>query len=187
MNPLFLQGFKSRLESGDIAKLPAECEAQKLQSSFRSDIDLIGALIRCFWQEFLVTGLLAACKVCVMYVGPALITSFVKHSTSERHHYFDLQGYFLVLILLISKFVDALSSQHFTFQCQKLGLKVRSTLSSAVFRKGLCLSNSSRQEHGVGQMVNYMSVDVPQVANTIGALHNIWMLPLQVSVPHIRL
>jgi len=186
MNPLFLQGFKSRLGSSDIPKLPTECEAQKLYSTFtqqwRSDTKLIRTLTRCFWKEFLITGLLALCKTCVMYVGPALITTFVHHSTEKDHSYFDLKGCLLVVILLLSKCVDILCSQHFTFKCQKLGMKVRSTLTSAVFRKGLGLSNSARQEHGVGQIVNYMSVDVPQMGTVVGALHNVWMLPLQVRV-----
>ena len=57
---------------------------------------------------------------------------------------------------------------------------VRSGLTALVYRKGLCLSNRSRQMHTIGEIINYMSVEVERIGNFSWYMHDIWILPLLV-------
>lgn len=61
-----------------------------------------------------------------------------------------------------------------------MGMHVRSALTAMVYRKGLKLSNSARQSHTSGEIVNYKAVDVQRVGDYSWYLHDLWMLPLQI-------
>jgi ATP-binding cassette subfamily C (CFTR/MRP) protein 2 len=114
-----------------------------------------------------------------MYVGPALITTFVdfKAGAERGELWFGLT---LVLVLAVAKSVDVLASHQFSFQCTNLGMAIRSTLITVVYRKGIRLTSAARGVHGVGQIVNYMSVDVQVMSDVIQQVHNLWLLPIQV-------
>lgn len=189
MNPILKKGYKSPLQIDDVPFLPPDHQAQKMAELFEqywpkpsegSKNPVRTMLLRCFWKDLALTGFLCVIRLCVMYVGPVLIQGFVSFTSGDRSN-LD-QAFLLVFILLISKFVEVLSSHQFNFLSQKLGMLIRSALITALYKKGLKLSNSSRQAHGVGQIVNYMAVDAQQLSDLVFKLHTLWMMPFQVGV-----
>ncbi|KAI5073429.1 hypothetical protein GOP47_0011442 [Adiantum capillus-veneris] len=191
LNPVLSKGAKTTLQIEDIPELSPDDRAERLYSLLQSKWPRANqanhlhhptrtALIRSFKWKFLFTASLAFCKAVSMYVGPTLIQSFSDFLDSNPRYY--SKGFMLVLILLVSKCVEVLSTHHYQFLSMKLGMTIRSCLITSIYRKGLKLSNSSRQSHGAGQIVNYMSVDVQQISDSIVQLHNTWMLPLQLLI-----
>ncbi|MCD7470796.1 ABC transporter C member 14 [Datura stramonium] len=189
MNPLLQKGYKSPLKIDEVPSLSPHHRAEKMSELFErnwpkpeenSKHPVLTTLLRCFWKEVVFTAILAVIRVCVMYVGPTLINSFVDYTAGKRTSPYE--GYYLIGTLLIAKFVEVLSSHQFNFNSQKLGMLIRSTLITSLYKKGLKLSCSARQAHGVGQIVNYMAVDAQQLSDMMLQLHSIWIMPLQVSV-----
>nr|GEX62081.1 ABC transporter C family member 14-like [Tanacetum cinerariifolium] len=173
----------------DIPTLSPEHRAEKLSLIFeknwpkseeKSKHPVRTTLLRCFWKDIAFTGCLAVVKLGVAYVGPLLIQRFVDFTSGIRSSPYE--GYYLVLILLVAKFLEVLTQHHFNFHSQKLGMLIRSTLITSLYKKGLRLSCSARQSHGVGQIVNYMAVDAQQLSDIMVQLHAIWLMPLQVAV-----
>ncbi|ESW35099.1 hypothetical protein PHAVU_001G206700 [Phaseolus vulgaris] len=189
MNPLLSKGYKSVLKIDDVPTLSPEHRAERMSSIFESKWPTsnetskhpVGmTLLRCFWKELVFSAFLAIIRLCVMFVGPVLIQSFVDFTSGKGNSKYE--GYYLVLILLVAKFIEVMSTHHFNFQAQKLGMLIRCTLISSLYKKGLKLSFSSRKEHGVGTIVNYMAVDTQQLSDMMLQLHAVWMMPLQVGI-----
>ncbi|CAN6693746.1 unnamed protein product [Malus baccata var. baccata] len=189
MNPLLSKGYKSPLKVDEIPSLSPEHKAEVMSVLFeskwpkpqeKSDHPVRTTLLRCFWKEIAFTASLAVIRLCVLYVGPVLIQSFVDYTAGIRTSPFE--GYYLVLILLCAKFVEVLTTHQFNFNSQKLGMLIRSTLITSLYKKGLRLSCSARQAHGVGQIVNYMAVDAQQLSDMMLQLHSIWMMPVQLTI-----
>lgn len=172
---------------------------------------VLHTLWSCFWGNILYTAFLALVKVGVTFVGPLLIQSFVDFCTESQsssssntettaattdfrsksstwtqaaapYSSSSGQGLILVAILVAGKGVEVLFTHQYNFTCQKLGMQIRSALITAVYAKGLRLSSESRQRHGVGQIVNYMSVDAQQMSDVMIHLHTLWAVPLQTAV-----
>ncbi|KAI7757136.1 LOW QUALITY PROTEIN: hypothetical protein M8C21_029489, partial [Ambrosia artemisiifolia] len=177
MNALLEKGYTSPLKLDDIPMLSPEHQAEKMSQHFeknwpkpeeKSKNPVRTTLIRCFWKHVVFTGFLATTKLCVGYVGPLLIQRFVDFTSGKANSQYE--GYYLVLVLLVAKFLE------------KLGMLIRSTLITCLYKKGLKLSCSGRQSHGVGQIVNYMAVDAQQLSDIMLQLHAIWLMPVQVTV-----
>ncbi|KAI3749263.1 hypothetical protein L2E82_19870 [Cichorium intybus] len=189
MNPLLQKGYKTPLKLEDIPTLSPQHRAEEMSKLFEqnwpkphenSKHPVRITLLRCFWKYAAFTAFLAIIKLCVTNVGPLLIQRFVDFTAGKSSSPYE--GYYLILILLVAKFIEVLSSHHFNFHSQKLGMLIRSTLITCLYKKGLRLSCSARQSHGVGQIVNYMAVDAQQLSDMMLQLHAIWLVPFQVAV-----
>ncbi|BBN10264.1 protein MpABCC8 [Marchantia polymorpha subsp. ruderalis] len=185
LSSLLDKGWKKSLVKEDVPLLVPEDRASKLYDDFSANWPKVQepnsvrrTLARTFWKPFVRIGVIALLRLSVMFVGPVLIQSFVKVTSGEAA--FKYEGYVLVLALFLAKSTEVISSHQYNFQCSRLGMKVRSALISTVYRKGIRISSYARQSHGVGQIVNYMSVDVQQMNDVVIQLHNIWIVPGQV-------
>ncbi|KAL6563797.1 Multidrug resistance-associated protein 5 [Orobanche gracilis] len=190
LNPLLSVGAKRPLELKDIPLLAQKDRSKTNYKNLNSNWEklkaenplkqpsLAWAIFRTFWKEAARNALFAGTNTLVSFVGPCMISYFVDYLGGKET--IPHEGYVLAAIFFSAKLVETLTTRQWYLGVDILGMHVRSALTAMVYRKGLRLSSSARQNHTSGEIVNYMAVDVQRVGDYSWYLHDIWMLPLQI-------
>ena len=110
-----------------------------------------------------------------------MINKFVKFLGGSRDHGLKT-GYLLALAFLSAKCVETIAQRQWIFGARQLGLRLRAALISHIYRKGIRLSNQSKQNHTSGEIINYMSVDIQRITDVMWYANIVWMLPVQISL-----
>uniref|UniRef100_A0A4W5KWT6 ABC-type glutathione-S-conjugate transporter n=1 Tax=Hucho hucho TaxID=62062 RepID=A0A4W5KWT6_9TELE len=91
-------------------------------------------------------------------------------------------GYmYAVLLILVAVFQSLFLQQYFQ-RCFVLGMKVRTAIMAAVYKKALVVSNDARKESTFGETVNLMSADAQRFNDVINFIHLLWSCPLQIAL-----
>ncbi|XP_020269793.1 ABC transporter C family member 10-like [Asparagus officinalis] len=192
LNPLLKSGYKKPLQEKDIPTLDEDDRTENCYYSFLGELNkqrqteqiesrtIWRAIVYCHRKEILVSGFCALVKVLSLSAGPVILNAFVDVSWGgEAQRY---KGYVLVLCLFLAKFLESLSQRQWFFRTRRIGMRVRSLLSAAIFRKQLKLSNSAKQVHSSGEIMNYLAVDSYRVGEFPFWFHQIWSMGLQLCI-----
>lgn len=77
--------------------------------------------------------------------------------------------------------LGAFCNTHFTFWMSVIGLKIRCTVITLLYRKILHSSNIQlKQQFNFGEIANFMSTDSERLVNSCASFHAFWSIPLQV-------
>ncbi|KAJ6723967.1 hypothetical protein OIU74_008348 [Salix koriyanagi] len=193
LTPLFAVGYKKPLEQDEIPDLDVKDSAGFLSSSFDENLNQVKekdrstnpsiykAIFMFIRKKAAINALFAVTSAAASYVGPYLIDDFVNFLTKKNTR--SLQsGYLLALGFLGAKTVETIAQRQWIFGARQLGLRLRASMISHIYKKGLLLSSQSRQSHTSGEIINYMSVDIQRITDFIWYLNYIWMLPIQISL-----
>ena len=63
-----------------------------------------------------------------------------------------------------------------------VGLRIRTALIAAIYRKALRMSNAARKSSTVGEIVNLMSVDAQRFMDLTAYINMLWSAPLQICL-----
>lgn len=193
LTPLFAVGYKKPLEQDEIPDVYIKDSAGFLSSSFDENLNQVKekdrtanpsiykAIFLFIRKKAAINALFAVTSAAASYVGPYLIDDFVNFLTEKKTR--SLQsGYLLALGFLGAKTVETIAQRQWIFGARQLGLRLRASLISHIYKKGLLLSSQSRQSHTSGEIINYMSVDIQRITDFIWYLNYIWMLPVQITL-----
>lgn len=103
-----------------------------------------------------------------------LLIAFVEQSESQW------KGYFYAALLFITATIQTVILSQYFNRMFIVGMRIRTALVSAIYRKALCMSNAARKESTVGEIVNLMAVDAQKFVDLTAYLNMIWSAPLQI-------
>lgn len=193
LNPLFVVGYKKPLEQNEIPDVDIKDSAEFLSNSFDESLrqvkerdgtanpSIYKAIYLFGRNKAAINACFAVVNAAASYVGPYLITYFVNF-LGEKGSRGLKQGFMLSLAFLCAKMVETIAQRQWIFGARQLGLRLRASLTSRIYKKGLILSSRSRQSHTGGEIMNYMSVDVQRITDFMYYINVIWMLPVQVTL-----
>eukprot|EP00271_Cylindrocystis_brebissonii_P011052 TRINITY_DN2775_c0_g2_i1.p1 TRINITY_DN2775_c0_g2~~TRINITY_DN2775_c0_g2_i1.p1 ORF type:complete len:1462 (+),score=304.89 TRINITY_DN2775_c0_g2_i1:622-5007(+) len=189
MSKLIKFGSKKTLTLDDLPKLATSDLGTAQYEKFHSKWELRGqkypgkpqsvawVIWDTYWRSTMGSGLVALVYLVAQYAGPVMLGVLVDFASQEERPIWTGLGF--VLFLALAKAAEAVTERVFWFEVERTGLWIRGALLASVYRKSLLLSNEARAEHGAGQLVNYVEVDVDKIGEFAFLLNESWMLPVQ--------
>ncbi|XP_064636350.1 multidrug resistance-associated protein 1-like [Lineus longissimus] len=112
----------------------------------------------------------------------SLLIDFVSSKDPLEWH-----GYLYGIVLFLFATIKSFANQQYSDVCYKFGMKIRSAVIAAIYRKALTLSSSAKKNTTQGEIVNLMSVDAQKLQDAPVYLHFIWSAPITIVVCLIML
>ncbi|CAI9092351.1 OLC1v1027558C4 [Oldenlandia corymbosa var. corymbosa] len=192
LNPLMKRGKEKTLEDEDIPKLRQVDQAGPCYSMFmdlfnkQKEVDpsaqpsVLKTILLCYYRDIFLSGVFAFLKIVTLSAGPLLLNAFIQ--VAEGKGSFKSEGYVLAISLFCSKTLESLSQRQWYFRSRLIGVKVRSLLTAAIYKKQLRLSNAAKLMHSSGEIMNYVTVDAYRVGEFPFWLHQTWTTSLQLCL-----
>ncbi|KAH7853493.1 hypothetical protein Vadar_003105 [Vaccinium darrowii] len=189
LNPMMKNGKEKTLEDEDIPELREEDRAgacyllfmelfnKQKQADPSSQPSVLKTIVLCHWKEIFVSGFFALLKITTLSAGPLLLNAFIE--VAEGKESFKNEGYVLAAALFVAKSLESLAQRQWYFRTRLIGLKVRSLLTAAIYKKQLRLSNAAKMKHSAGEITNYVTVDAYRIGEFPFWFHQTWTTSLQ--------
>ncbi|CAH1406916.1 unnamed protein product [Nezara viridula] len=147
---------------------------------FKSDpVSVVPALSKAFGAVFLFATFLQLIDVILTFTSPQLLKMVINFVSSDEPKW---HGYFYAGLLLFFTSVQSLIQSQYNNKISMVGLRMRTSIMTAVYRKALKLSSSARKYSTLGEIVNLMAVDSQTFMNVMPHLNTLWSAPLQIAL-----
>ncbi|XP_063922509.1 multidrug resistance-associated protein 1 isoform X6 [Zophobas morio] len=192
-DPLAWRGFRRPLVDSDLWDMKHEDSArevvpmfekhwrkvlQKSESSTKKkQASILPALVKAFGPTFVFGALLKLIQDLLTFVSPQilnLLIQFVKNSEEQW------KGFFYAGLLFVTATIQTIVLSQYFNRMFVVGMRIRTALVSAIYKKSLKVSNKARKESTVGEIVNLMSVDAQKFIDLTAYINMIWSAPLQI-------
>ncbi|XP_010468340.1 PREDICTED: ABC transporter C family member 8-like [Camelina sativa] len=135
------------------------------------------AVAKVYFKENIFIAVCAFFRTVAVVSLPLMLYVFVDYANSDHR---DLRnGFFNLACLVMLKLVESLSMRHWYFASRRSGMRIRSALMVAAYKKQLKLSSLGRKRHSSGEIVNYIAVDAYRMGEFLWWFHSGWSLTLQ--------
>lgn len=184
VNPLMVRGVTGDITTvDDLFDLPVSLTSAYLSLTLEralAQVQLLRALHRCFWKEFYGIGILKFAADVFGFCGPLLLNKLVTFIETKQEAMQD--GYLYAGGLCAVTLIGAFCNAHFNFLMAKVGLKIRGSLITTIYKKTLSLGSIALSGFNMGEIVNFMSTDTDRIVNSCPSFHAFWSIPFQIGV-----
>lgn len=134
---------------------------------------------KAYGELFWISGIFKLIADSLLLATPFLLGSLINFFGTNQALW---KGIFVTFLLFLVTFLQAIFNGQY-FYCNFLvGLRMRSGLIAAIYRKALKISSSAKRNTTVGEMVNLVAVDAQRFFELMPNLHMLWSGPYIVGV-----
>lgn len=145
----------------------------------KKQASIMPALIKAFGGTFLFGSFLKLVQDVLTFASPQILKLLINFVGSDEP---DWRGYLYAGLLFGIASTQTLFLAQYFHRMFLVGLRIRTALISAIFRKAMIMSNSARKESTVGEIVNLMAVDAQRFMDLVTYLNMLWSAPLQITL-----
>ena len=179
VNPLIAKGVLGKLKKNDdLFDLPEQMNiknlAESLQKNLNTGKSMFKALHRSFGIEFYSIGILRLFSDLSNFAGPLLLGGLLRSGMSDDAGV--KTAYYYAAGLFITTLVSAVAGVHFNWKISIVSTKMRTSLVSAIYTKGL---EAKGLHEAKPEILNLMSTDTDRIVNSCISFHSFWSIPFQ--------
>lgn len=141
-------------------------------------VSLFKALHSAFGREFYAVGILKFANDITMFVAPLFLNKLILFIEDPDQPV--INGYLFASGIFCTSLLGAIFNSQFTYQIEKVGLKLRGSLIAKIYQRLFLLPPASNIS--VGQIINYISTDIDRIVNACFSFHACWSIPFQLFV-----
>lgn len=174
---------KKQSQSQDVLVLEEAKKKKKKSEKTAKDYPkswLIKSLFKTFHVVILKSFILKLIHDILVFLNPQLLKlliGFVKSSNS-----YVWFGYICAILMFAVTLIQSFCLQSYFQHCFVLGMCVRTTIMSSIYKKALTLSNLARKQYTIGETVNLMSVDSQKLMDVTNYMHLVWSSVVQITL-----
>uniref|UniRef100_A0A671T8L9 ATP-binding cassette, sub-family C (CFTR/MRP), member 2 n=1 Tax=Sinocyclocheilus anshuiensis TaxID=1608454 RepID=A0A671T8L9_9TELE len=184
--PKTKDGHQNGLAKGvsqDVLVMKKEKKKKKKKKDSESEYPnswLVPTIAKTFKGVLLESAFFKLIQDLLSFASPQLLKLMISFTQDKSSHAWT--GYLYAVLLLVVAFLQSVILQQYFQRCFILGMKVRTALMAAVYKKALVVSNDSRKESTAGEIVNLMSADAQRFNDVTNFIHLLWSCPLQIAL-----
>ncbi|KAI9090798.1 P-loop containing nucleoside triphosphate hydrolase protein [Phlyctochytrium arcticum] len=196
MDPLMKLGYRKNLEQNDLWELKKQDRAhttgEEFQGKWEEELlgkkpSLLRALARTYGLTFGSAAIFKSIQDLLAFVQPMFLRRMMEFAQSYTNPSTDgpqpvERGFTIAVLMLLTAVVQTIMLHQYFHICLITGMRMRSAIVTAIYRKSLRLSSLSRQDSTVGEIVNLQSVDTTRLSDLCSYGHIIWSGPLQIAL-----
>ncbi|XP_041645026.1 canalicular multispecific organic anion transporter 1 [Cheilinus undulatus] len=170
---VLMMEVKGKTEDGKKKKKDKKKEDNNYPNSW-----LITTIYKTFKWILIESAFFKLLQDVLAFASPQLLKLMISFTQDKARYTWE--GYLYAVLLLVVAILQSLFLQQYFQRCFVLGMKVRTAIMAAVYKKALVVSNDARKESTVGETVNLMSADAQRFNDVTNFIHLLWSCPLQI-------
>ncbi|ULT92472.1 hypothetical protein L3Y34_009926 [Caenorhabditis briggsae] len=140
---------------------------------------VISSLFMMFRWEFLLASTLKFVSDTMQFASPFLLHELLNFISSKNAPFW--KGMALSILMFSTSELRSLILNGYFYIMFRMGTKIQTALTGAVYKKTLLLSNSARRDRTVGEIVNLMAIDVERFQMITPQIQQFWSCPYQIT------
>ncbi|KAL6447242.1 hypothetical protein ACFW04_001485 [Cataglyphis niger] len=140
---------------------------------------ILPPICKAFGATFMFGAFLKLIQDVMTFISPQILKLLIAFIEGEEEMW---KGYFYSVLLLLTAILQTLILSQYFHRMFLVGLRIRTALIAAIYRKALRMSNAARKESTLGEIVNLMSVDAQRFMDLTAYINMIWSAPLQIAL-----
>ncbi|XP_011877749.1 PREDICTED: multidrug resistance-associated protein 4-like isoform X1 [Vollenhovia emeryi] len=145
---------------------------------------LYKAIVNAFWLPYFIIGTFVFIQCNVVRVAIPIFQSWIIDYFAQTSKYKTETDDVLIYIacMVLCNIISVLIMHHTMMQSMQIGMRIRVSCSSLLYRKLLRLNRASMNQTGTGQIMNLLSNDVTRFDQLTQFVNYIWIMPVQIVI-----
>jgi ATP-binding cassette subfamily C (CFTR/MRP) protein 4 len=183
---LFTSGIKKEIQEADIYEVLSSYESQKLGNQLERKWDnqrlnskpsLFLLLWSCFGKQYMLIIVSQIIPIMITYFDvkysnellvyvfcriyrPRIVKNFVSYFTTNHNNFTTSEAWFLGISYVTVQFIGFVYIENFYLRLETFGVKMRTALTSLIYRKVLKLNLSQLGDTTIGKIITLITRDV---------------------------